>query len=372
MTRFGNKLHAVKASRPTNEGADPDLTFDRLESNQARGIETNFVTDNNLMIEVDRACEVERPATDATLAEINLLEWVDFLRQCDRRGLHYGLTPFFAYAEMPAHLAQLRAARLHQFARKFGLIWHDEEPDPDFSDLGRTDLTFEGLDEAQQSIVAMSFSALLLMLVVNRDGAEFSPLGKFRRYLREYKTRIGTVSLKEIAIARYVFATQAECPGSLDQVRSRIEKNFGRRDGKKPRNAEEMCAVALNGAFDLLLFNAMNIADTHGLEGRSLDCWLFTLDGKLREYNDLCFNVSAGTGQAGLFTNITTHAATSDYWLQTGNELHTFAAAGSKRALLSMMQRAMGIDDNDEILKKIAALPGKARAIIDLAKSGLA
>ncbi|RQR29549.1 hypothetical protein DIE23_21915 [Burkholderia sp. Bp9143] len=323
------------------------------------------------MIEVDRACEVDRPATDATLAELKLLEWVDFLRQCDRQGLRYGMTPFFAYSEMPAHLAQSRAARLHRFAHKFGLIWHDEEPDPDFSGLGRTDLTFEGLDGDQQAILALSFSALLLMLVVHRDGAEFSSLGKFRRYLREYKKLIGTVSLREIAIARYVFATQSECSGAHDHVRSRIEKNFARRDGKKPRHAEDMCAIALNGAFDLLLFNAMNIADTQGLNGHGLDCWLVTFDGKLKEYNDLCFNVSAGTGQAGLLTSFTTHAEDSDYWRQTSGELQTFAIEGSKRVVRSMMQRAMGIDDSDEIARKIAALPSKAHSIISLAKAGL-
>jgi hypothetical protein len=371
MTQFGIKLHAIKASRPTSEEDDPSLTFDRLQSNQARGIETNFVTDNNLMIEVDRASEVGRPATDGTLAELDLFEWVNFLRECDSRGLHYRLTPFFAYAEMPARLAQSRASRLQQFSRKFGLIWHDEEPDPDFSCLGRADLTFEGLDAHQQSILSLSFSALLLMLVVNRDGAEFSPLGKFQRYLREYKKLIGTVSLREIAISRYVFATQAECPGSLDQVRSRVERNFARKNDKRPRNVEEMCATALNGAFDLLLFTAMNVADTNGLSGRRLDCWLFTLDGKLKEYNDLCFNVGSGTGQAGLFTAITTHAAASEYWLHTSEVLHKFAAEGSKRVLRSMMQRALGADDSNDILKKIAELPGKARAVIALAKTGL-
>lgn len=35
-----------------------------------------------------------------------------FLRQCDRQGLRYGLTPFFVYSEMPAYLAQSRFSRL--------------------------------------------------------------------------------------------------------------------------------------------------------------------------------------------------------------------------------------------------------------------
>ncbi|WP_186207376.1 hypothetical protein [Burkholderia gladioli] len=371
MTQFGPKLFAFKASRMTSDADDPGLTLERLQSNQARGIETNFVTDNNLMIEVDKACEVERPATDETLAELKLLEWVHFLRACDRQGLHYALTPFFAYEEMPASLARARAARLDAFARKFGLSWHDEESHLDFPYLGRTDLTFEGLDRTQQAMMSLSFSALLLMLVIQRDGAEFSPIGKFGRYLREYKKRIGTVSLREIAIARYVFATQAECPGELDYVRSRIEKNFARKSGKRPRNVEEMYATALNASFDLFLFSAMNVADTHGLEGRPLDCWLVTMDEKLKEYNSLCFNVGGGTGQAGLFTMITSHEEASDYWRKTGEALYKFAGEGSERVRESMRLRARGVDNRDAIAAKIAALPEKARAVMVLARTGL-
>lgn len=372
MTQFGTKLHAFKASRNDGDEPDPTLTFARLRANQEAGIETNFVADNNLMIEVDKACEPERPATDATLNDLKLLEWVNFLRECDRQYLHYAFTPFFAYAEMPANLARSRAVRLYQFAEKFGLAWHDEESDVGAFDVGRTDLTFDGLDKHQQAIMALSFSALLLMLLIVRDGEEFSPLGKFRRYVREYKRLIGTVSLREIAIARYVFATQAECPGSLDQTRSRIEKNFARhKNGKRPQSVEDMCGTALNGAFDLLLFNAMNIADTKGLDGRVLDCWLFTFDGKLKDYNDLCFNVSLGTGQAGLFTAFTTHADVSEYWQQTAELLHKFAIEGSKRAVSNMLQRLTGSANDRDIQMKIGELPGKARAVIALAYAGL-
>jgi hypothetical protein len=372
MTQFGSKLYALKASRHNNEEPDPSLTLERLRINQEAGVETNFVTDNNLMIEIDKACEPDRPASDTTLEDLKILEWVNFLRECDNQRLHYAFTPFFAYAEMPTKLAQSRAARLYHFAEKFGLAWHDEEPNPDFSTVGRADLTFEGLDTNQQTIMSLSFSALLLMLLINRDGADFSPIGKFRRYLREYKRLIGTVSLREIAIARYVFATQEDCLGSLDRTRSRIELNFARnKKGKRPQNVEDMCATALNGAFDLLLFNVMNIADTKGLDSRKLDCWLFTFDGKLKDYNDLCFNVGMGTDQAGLFAAITTHADVSEYWQQTSEILHKFALEGSKRVLKSMFNRALGLDDDEEIKRKIAELPDKARRIIALAKAGL-
>ncbi len=121
------------------------LDFDRLASNQRRGIETNFVADTNLLIQVDKALEEGREATDVTLVEFGLLEWVTFLRECDKRGLHYAFTLFFAYAEMPAEFAQQRAVRLQRFARKFGLLWADDEVSlKDVSTLGRVDMTFEG------------------------------------------------------------------------------------------------------------------------------------------------------------------------------------------------------------------------------------
>lgn len=370
MTQFG-KIHALKASRSDHNVGDPALDFDRLLSNQSRGIETNFLADNNLMIDVDDACNADRPATNATLDALGLLEWVNFLRQCDSRGLRYAFTPFFAYAEMPRELAQSRASHLNDFARKFGLQWLDDEGSPDFAQLGRADQTFDSLDKDQQTFLAISFAALLLMLVVNRDGAEFSPLGKFRRYLREYKRLIGTVSVRELAIARYVFATQSDCPGALDRVRSRIEKNFARKDGKRPKDIESMYATALNGAFDLMLFMAMNVADTRGLEGRPLDCWLFTRDEKLKEYNDLCFNADMGTGQAGLFTVVNSHVDVSEYWRQSGEALHQFASEGSKRVLQSMARRALGLEDDGAILDRILRLPEKAYAVMNLAKTGL-
>lgn len=367
---FGNRLHAFKSSKYSTEN-DAVLNFERLQTNQDAGIETNFVTDTNLMIEIDRACEPEMPSTDSTLKELHLLEWVNFLRECDRRNLYYAFTPFFAYSEMPASLAQLRAARLDLFSQRFGLRWHDIEPRDNFNNIGRADVTFESLGEDQQRFVSLSFSALLLMLVINRDGREFSPIGKFKRYVREYKKLIGTVSVRELAIARYVFASTADCPGDLDKLRSVIEKNFARNKKRKPPTiVDDMCTTALNGAFDLQLFNAMNIADTKGLNGRKLDCWLFSFDEKLKAYNDLCFNVSLGTGQAGMFTAITSHADVSEYWAESSRTLHEFASLGSKRALESMIRSYFGTSEDEEIRKKIFALPGIAHAVIEFARTG--
>ncbi len=104
----------------------------------------------------------------------------------------------------------MRAVRLQMFAEKFGLLWADDEISvKDVSTLGRHDMTFEGLSEHHQMFLAISgFFAASLMLTVQRDGADFSSVGKYRRFLREHKAHIGTVSVRELCpIARYVFAT---------------------------------------------------------------------------------------------------------------------------------------------------------------------
>lgn len=370
MTQFGN-IYAFKTSRSDHEQTDPVLDLDRLRSNLSQGIESNFLADTNVMIEVDSACEPGTPATDATLETYGLLDWVSFLRQCDLLGLPYVFTPYFAYAEMPRQLAIARASRLNEFSRKFGLQWVDDGTTPDFSELGRVDATFESLDSDQQTLLAISFASLLLMLVVNRDGTYFSPLGKFRRYLREHKRLIGIVSVRELSIARYVFATQEDCPGELDRLRSRIEKNFARRNNKRPTTIENLQAVALNGAFDLMLFLAMNVADTKGLDGRPLDCWLFTADDKLQEFNSLCFNTGFGTGQAGLFTVLHHHADVSKYWKESAEALNQVTSEGSRRVIQSMVRHATGIEDKAAIFKTIAAFSSKAHAVIQLAKTGL-
>ncbi len=350
------------------------LDFDRLASNQRRGIETNFVADANLMIQVDKALEEGHEATDVTLVEFGLLEWVTFLRECDKRGLHYAFTPFFAYAEMPAEFAQQRAVRLQRFARKFGLLWADDEISlEDVSTLGRVDMTFEGLSDHHQILLAISFSSLLLMLTVQRDGAEFSPVGKYRRFLREHKAHVGIVSVRELAIARYVFATPEDCPGSLNGLRAQVRSNFAfvPRKDRAPRSHAEMCATALNGALDLMLFHALNLADTKGLEGRKLDCWLHSSDGKLKAFNDFCFNLDMGTGQAGLFAAVSSHEDKGEYWRQTSEDLDKLARAGSRRVIQSMERKALGMDDGAARLERLRKLPDLARRMIELSARSL-
>lgn len=64
MTQFRAKLYAFKASRTNDTEQDPQLTFERLKTNQDPRIETTFMMDNNLMIHIDDACNSGLPATD--------------------------------------------------------------------------------------------------------------------------------------------------------------------------------------------------------------------------------------------------------------------------------------------------------------------
>ncbi|MGS0897630.1 hypothetical protein ACVBGC_34820 [Burkholderia stagnalis] len=198
-------------------------------------------------------------------------------------------------------------------------------------------------------------------------------MGKYRRFLREHKAYIGTVSVRELAIARYVFASPEDCPGPLNELRAKVKNNFAAvpRKGRAPRDHAEMCATALNGALDLMLFHALNVADTNGLEGRKLDCWLHSSDGKLKAFNELCYNLDLGTGQAGLFAAVSSHEDVSEYWRQTSENLQKIAAVGSKRALQNMIRNLLVADDDATKLAKIRKLPDIAKRMIELSALNL-
>ncbi|GBG14908.1 FixH protein [Novimethylophilus kurashikiensis] len=370
MNSFG-KIVAFKASRPSDAHESPTLSMDRARYNKSKNIESNFLVDTNILIDMDSACEDQYPADEATLIKFGLLEFVSFLKACHDEEIPYGITAYFGISEMPSHLAQKRAKSLNTFSQKFGLVWMDDDSSMP-EQLGRSlPSQFDVLTQDQQDFLAISFASLLLILIVERDGEEFSPIGRLKRYVREHRRHIGVISVRELAIARYVFARQQDCSGELDKLRSKVEMNFAKRDKKRPKNIGEMQAIALNGASDLAMLNAMNIADVKGLDGRKLDCWLFTKDEKLGMYNSICFNTGQGSDQVGMFTVFHEHPGESLYWQESVEVLRTYAAEGQRRVFESIARQLQGQDTDEEIRQKIATFSDKARAIIRLAEAGL-
>lgn len=215
---------------------------------------------------------------------------------------------------MPAALAKLRAGRLGENLRKLGLKWPHNDSPADYAGLGLAEARFDTLNGNQQHVMAMPFASLMLMHAVKHLGQDFSPIGRFKRYIQEHKRLIGIVSARELAIARYVFAEPAECPGTLNDVRASLNNNFGRTDKKATTPLAGMEKAALNGAFDITFLNAMNLASTKGFEEQRVDPWLFSCDRKLSLLVDYCFTSDRGTGESGLFSITTSHGNGSPYW----------------------------------------------------------
>jgi hypothetical protein len=368
------------------DGTDLMLNFERMRRNREMGIETNLLPDTNLMKEIDRVCHDSVPATDEGLRggdkDQSLVELVTFLRECDQQQLPYAWTPFFAFSEMPRNIAQERIGRFEKFAKKFGISWQSDDSGTinDLSAIGRSDHTqFSALNSDEQSLLAMSFSSLILIHIINRDLVDCSPIGKFRRYAREQRERIGVFSARETMIARYIFAGQENCPAPLEEVRIQVDRNFGRRKKKRPILPGDMETAALNGASDLLFLNAMNIAETRGLDGTHLDCWLLSFDGKLRIFCDACFNTDMGTGEAGKFLIMDGHGGATEYWDQTEAEFRKLKQQGAKRIddTIRAAQYDGGSSDAIEkriqsaIAKRLHGIRDSAFSLIKLAQSGL-
>lgn len=353
MGTFGG-IYTIKASRLY--GINKELDYWVMAENQVRGIETTIVPDNNVMIAIEKCAAKNAPATDETLAENGLLEFVVFLRECSRKKLGYFFSPYFSFNEMPESQA-IGSIRLFEvFLKKFDIGLHGahNEIKVDFDQIGRKKHnSFYALRETDQKFLAIPFSALLLALAINHIGGEFSSIGRFRRYLREYKKLIDIFSGKEVAIARYIFSDECDCDAKLKLIRQDVINNFAR-IGKKRKalNFEEMEAIALNGASDIALLNSMNIIEAKGIDGVRQDCWLVTFDRKLAVYNTVCFNSGFGNGNSGAFIKISTHHGVSEYWDQSEEELRKLEQRIKNRKL----------DFN------IAALPKKAHEVIEFSK----
>jgi hypothetical protein len=365
MTTQFDSVFAFQASRPTAGDPAEELTFDRLADNKRRGVQTDFLIDNNLLINIDDACNSIDSVSDEMLRESKLYGWVAFLRECERQGLDYGLTPGFGYTEMPKDLAKIRAGRLGENLRKLGLRWPHNDSPADYAELGLAEARFDTLDGNQQYVMAMPFASLMLMHAVKHLGQDFSPIGRFKRYLREHRRLISIVSSREIAIARYVFAEPADCPGPVNEVRATLNNNFGRPDKKAATPLAGMEKAALNGAFDITFLNAMNLVSTKGFEGRRVDPWLFSCDRKLSLLVDYCFTSDLGTGESGLFSIAASHEDISPYWKESAKVLKDYSAEGARRVMRQML---LPEQDRKRVSReRIEGLPRMVRAVLEFA-----
>lgn len=330
MSSLFGKIACIKASRDPE--SSPILDFERLAANQRKEILTQLIPDTNVIINMTKASDANEPAEDRTLQKYGLLEVVQFLRRCSDLHLTYYFSPFFSISEMPSAEAASSALALNLFSQKFGLNWTDAHPEivPDLSIIGRPRKGYMGLELDERRWLAVPYSALLLMLFVARDFADCAPIVKFRRYLRLYRRIVNIVSLREIAVAAFVFAP---IPGEDEEIYptwDRIVRNFtGRKklSMKFPTRPSQMDRVALNSAHDTTLLNVANYGDAKGLDGDMLDTWVITGDLKLHALTEVVHHTGFGTRDVGLGLVLKNFSSFGSYWREAHEEINTLGRA---------------------------------------------
>ncbi|CAD1796985.1 hypothetical protein XSP_003840 [Xanthomonas euroxanthea] len=345
---FGD-IACIKAQRLPDDL--PALTLERMRENQAKGVDTQLIPDTNVVIDMIDAVGRDDPLRTQR-ARDRLGPLIEFLRECSKQGLTYYFSPKFGLDEMKRGETTEGISLLDTFGRQFGLNWgdaHPEHPIPD--EVGTVDAnrSFCKLGIDHQLLLSLPFGALLLALVVGRDLASATPLAKFRHFVRLYRRMIDIVSIREITIARFIFAPPAAEVSPIKAVQDNIVRNFARdrrRDVHWPQTYEQLDRTALNGAFDLHLLNVAITSDHISVDEQPLDTWILSADSKLAALTDALHHSSMGTDESGKYFVTQDYCDYGDYWRQTHQDMQNVIQrfrADLEHSFIHQRARAFGV-----------------------------
>ena len=276
---------------------------------------------------INAAQEVDLRKREIAIKCLNPL--ASFLRQCSERGLQYRVSPFFGLNEMRRAEAGPGVPALNEFSRIFGLHWTDADNSTcgDPTSLGLVGRRFLDLPLDVQQFIAISYASMTLMLTVARD-VQSEPIAKFRKFIRLYRRLVDVVSIREITIARFVFAPPPSLDSRLRTIWEPILLNFTGREKahrKGPSRFDHIDRISVNGSFDLGILNAAIFADHHGLDGKRQDSWLITADSKLTALNEAVHHTDLGTGLVGLAVATEDYSDEGNYWLKTNEDMRALS-----------------------------------------------
>lgn len=165
---------------------------------------------------------------------------------------------------------------------------------PPFADEGDVPEAFSELPSEMQEFKSCPYASLLAInIIYNLNGV--TPIEKLNIYIDYCSEVMNVISLKELAIARYVFAPDKGITESLRMRKNAIISNFAKikkGGGKKLSAAEIIKRVSLNGANDLIIITTADIVNNtrkqHNYSLIEHDVWIATSDEKLYEFCRAC------------------------------------------------------------------------------------
>lgn len=313
QTNAKNRLYFIKVSR--HPSGSPQLDPVVVSRNKARGVETTLLLDTNVLIRMEKV--VKKGNHWGDLKPFGLDKLVKLLGRCPPENVC--LSPGCAFNEMPPGLAEASRHYFEAFLAEHLPTFTDTPNSTRSAYHGKTEnFGFEDLTDEHQSVLAASFVSLLHMLLIEYR-SDATPIDKFRLLLNRLVSTLDLLSLKEIEIARYLFARGDKQGTPTADSMTALRSNFAKtKTNKVPKTASELLHVAFNGACDLHLMNSAVLMDRRGLDNVPQDTWIASFDHRLAAFCAIFHYLEDGvdTGMFGVM-DVNVEQEDAPYWRES-------------------------------------------------------
>ncbi|WP_244425743.1 hypothetical protein [Rhizobium etli] len=318
--------------------------------------------DTNILITIEGAYHKDH--RHKTLKDSGVLELAKLINRNAKYGVF--ISPAAAYQELPPSRRSAVEAAFEIFLKDY-LPGFRDDPNSAKVSLGGGSVDYESFRDLsldRQKVISCSYASLLAMNAVNLiDGLD--GIEKFVLYFDYCAEILDLVSLKELTIARYMFAPETGITEELRRRKVAATKNFlklkkGGRKGLTP--PEVIKRIALNGANDLKLISAADIVN-NSRERFSFgeiehDVWIATGDDKLYEFCCACpgFIGAEIGGPLARFVDAHENITGTNYWrdsmeIQARRLQERYSKVFIQKKMDSIVNAALKIEamlDNDE------------------------
>jgi len=283
-------VHTFKSSSRSAEIVR--INKDAIRENHRNRRQTNVMVDTNILLTIEIAYNGSQRHKD--LKDAGIIDLARLIETTSKYGVF--ISPAAAYQELPPGRRAPVEAAFERFCNDY-LPKFREDPNSvkvPFAGESFEPELFSVLSPERQITIACSYASLLALNIIDRLDA-LDGFAKFTLYIDYCEEVLNLISLKELTIARYVFAPEK---GMTDDVRTRKSatvNNFTKLKkggGKGLTPAQVLQRVALNGANDLKLISAADIVNNSreqfGFGMVEHDVWIATRDEKLYEFCCAC------------------------------------------------------------------------------------
>lgn len=309
----------IRVFKSTSNSQDlVELDTGAIMENHFKGRKTSIIIDTNIMLYIEDA--YHSGERHKKLKDWGVLHLAKMVRKNGKYGVF--LSPGAAFLELPPSRRKNVETAFDRFLQNYlpNFSYDPNSKRTPYETGSQKPEAFTDLSPDQQKLVSCSYASLLALNIIG--GLEdLNEIEKFTLYLDYCAEVLDLVSLKELTIARYAFASER---GITESVRRKIvatRSNFLKikRGAKKGLSASEVKKrIAMNGANDLRIISMSDILN-NSHEVFDIDAWIATNDDKLFEFCCACPGFFGPERGGPLARHVETHSDINGtiYWRES-------------------------------------------------------